>query len=54
VYPCEEYLPIGYIRYILSSPKDAKLVIFRVARGEVFFWTMENNMQEAQAPQAGF
>jgi uncharacterized pyridoxamine 5'-phosphate oxidase family protein len=37
-----------------SAPKDAKLAIFRVAHGEAWFWTMENNMREAQAPRVKF
>jgi uncharacterized pyridoxamine 5'-phosphate oxidase family protein len=34
-----------------AVPKDAKLAIFRVAHGEAWFWTMENNMREDQAPR---
>lgn len=37
-----------------AAPKDAKLAMFRVAHGEAYFWTMENNMREAQAPRVGF
>jgi uncharacterized pyridoxamine 5'-phosphate oxidase family protein len=36
------------------APKDAKLAMFRVAHGEAWFWTMENNMREAQAPRVRF
>ncbi len=37
-----------------AAPKDAKLAIFRVAHGEAYFWTMENNMREAEAPRVKF
>ena len=38
----------------LSGPADAKLAVFRVAHGEAYFWTMENNMREAEAPRVRF
>ncbi|MDD1709870.1 MAG: pyridoxamine 5'-phosphate oxidase family protein [Methanoregulaceae archaeon] len=37
-----------------TGPKDAKVVIFRVAHGEVYFWTMEYNMREQEAPRVKF
>lgn len=37
-----------------AAPKDAKLAMFRVAHGEAWFWTMENNIREAQAPRVKF
>ena len=38
----------------LSGPNDPKLAVFRVAHGEAHFWTMENNMREAEAPRVRF
>ena len=37
-----------------SAPKDARLAIFRIAHGEAYFWTMENNMREQEAPHVKF
>ena len=37
-----------------NAPKDAKLAIFRVAHGEAYFWTIENNMHERDAPRVTF
>jgi len=39
---------------LAAGPKDAKVAIFRIAHGESWFWTMENNMREAQAPRVKF
>jgi len=37
-----------------SAPKDARLAIFRIAHGEAYFWTMENNMREQETPRVKF
>jgi pyridoxamine 5'-phosphate oxidase len=37
-----------------SAPKDAQLAMFRIAPGEAYFWTMENNMRERDAPRVKF
>ncbi|MCX6690565.1 MAG: pyridoxamine 5'-phosphate oxidase family protein, partial [Methanoregula sp.] len=37
-----------------NAPKGAQLAIFRVAHGEAYFWTMENNMREQEAPRIKF
>ncbi|MDD5025303.1 MAG: pyridoxamine 5'-phosphate oxidase family protein [Methanoregula sp.] len=37
-----------------NAPTGAKLAIFRVAHGEAYFWTMENNMREQDAPRVKF
>jgi len=37
-----------------SAPKDARLAMFRIAHGEAYFWTMENNMREQEAPHVKF
>ena len=28
-----------------AVPEDTRLAIFRIAHGEAYFWTMENNMR---------
>jgi len=33
---------------------DPRLAVFRVAHGEAYFWTMANNMREAEAPRVRF
>lgn len=38
----------------MSGADDPKLAVFRVAHGEAYFWTMENNMREAEAPRIRF
>ncbi len=38
---------------IKNAPKGT-LAMFRVAHGEVYFWTMENNMREQEAPRIKF
>ncbi|WP_292518233.1 pyridoxamine 5'-phosphate oxidase family protein [Methanoculleus sp.] len=38
----------------ISGPDDPKLAVFCVAHGEAYFWTMENNMREAEAPRVRF
>lgn len=38
----------------VSGADDPKLAVFRVAHGEAYFWTMENNMREAEAPRVRF
>ncbi|WAC04877.1 MAG: pyridoxamine 5'-phosphate oxidase family protein [Methanoregula sp.] len=37
-----------------TAPKDAKVAMFRVAHGEAYFWTMADNMREAEAPHVKF
>ena len=38
----------------ITGPADPKLVVFRVAHGEAYIWTMEYNMREAEAPRVIF
>ena len=38
----------------VSGPSDPKLAVFRVAHGEAYFWTMEQNMRESEAPRVRF
>jgi uncharacterized pyridoxamine 5'-phosphate oxidase family protein len=37
-----------------SAPKGGLLAMFRIAHGEAYFWTMENNMREREAPHLKF
>ncbi len=37
-----------------TAPDDARVAIFRIAHGEAYFWTMENNMREYEAPRMKF
>lgn len=37
-----------------APPKDAKLAMFRITHGEAYFWTMEYNMRERDAPRVTF
>jgi pyridoxamine 5'-phosphate oxidase len=38
----------------ITTPDDPRLAIFRVAKGEAFFWTMKDSMKEADIPRIKF
>ncbi|PKL61613.1 MAG: pyridoxamine 5'-phosphate oxidase [Methanomicrobiales archaeon HGW-Methanomicrobiales-2] len=38
----------------VTGPADPNLAVFRVAHGEAYFWTMEYNMREDEAPRFRF
>jgi uncharacterized pyridoxamine 5'-phosphate oxidase family protein len=38
----------------IKGPEDPLLVIFRVFSGEAYFWTMANNMKEAEIEKVKF
>ena len=38
----------------VTGPDDPKLAVFRIAHGEAHFWTMANNMREAEAERVRF
>jgi pyridoxamine 5'-phosphate oxidase len=38
----------------IKGPDDPLFVLFRVARGEAFFWTMANNMKESEIERISF
>jgi uncharacterized pyridoxamine 5'-phosphate oxidase family protein len=38
----------------IAKPQDPDLVIFRIAKGEAFFWTMENNTRESEIERVKF
>jgi uncharacterized pyridoxamine 5'-phosphate oxidase family protein len=37
-----------------SAPEGSNLAMFRIGRGEAYFWTMADNMREDLAPRAKF
>lgn len=39
---------------VKAGPREVKVAIFRVAHGEAYFWTMEYNMREGEAPRVRF
>lgn len=38
----------------IERPEDPALIIFRIAKGEAFFWTMENNTRESEIERVKF
>ncbi|MFC1864427.1 pyridoxamine 5'-phosphate oxidase family protein [Chloroflexota bacterium] len=38
----------------IEKPEDPLLVVFRISKGEAFFWTMENNMKESEIDRIKF
>ena len=38
----------------ITKPEDPQLVVFRIAKGEAYFWTMADNMKEAKIPRIKF
>ena len=38
----------------VKGPEDPLLVVFRVCSGEAYFWTMANNMKEAEIERKTF
>jgi len=38
----------------IEKPEDPLLAIFRVHKGEAYFWTMENNMRESEIERIRF
>ncbi|HIH69437.1 pyridoxamine 5'-phosphate oxidase family protein [Methermicoccus shengliensis] len=38
----------------IKGPDDPLLAVFRIAKGEAFFWTMEWSMKEDQIPRITF
>lgn len=38
----------------IEKPEDPALVIFRIARGEAFFWTLQNNTKESEIERVKF
>jgi pyridoxamine 5'-phosphate oxidase len=40
--------------YGIDKPEDPRLIVFRVNKGEAFFWTNANNMKEAEIERIKF
>jgi len=40
--------------YGIEKPEDPLLVVFRIHKGEAFFWTMANNMKESEIERISF
>jgi pyridoxamine 5'-phosphate oxidase len=38
----------------VKSPEDPLLSVFAIRKGEAYFWTMANNMKEAEIPRIKF
>jgi len=38
----------------VKGPEDPLLVVFAIRTGEAFFWTMAENMKEAEIPRIKF
>lgn len=38
----------------ITGPDDSRLAVFRIASGEAYFWTMADNMREAEAERVRF
>jgi pyridoxamine 5'-phosphate oxidase len=43
-----------FLKSLMKSPSDPVLAIFRIARGEAWFWSMAENMREAEIPRIKF
>jgi hypothetical protein len=40
--------------FLMKSPSDPVLAIFRIPKGEAWFWSMAENMREAEIPRIKF
>jgi pyridoxamine 5'-phosphate oxidase len=40
--------------YGIEKPEDPILVLFRIPKGEVYFWTMESNLKESEIERIKF
>jgi pyridoxamine 5'-phosphate oxidase len=38
----------------ITAPEDPRLAIFKVSKGEAYFWTRANSMKEAEIPRIKF
>ena len=43
-----------FLKAIVRGPEDPVLAVFRIYKGEAHFWTMADNMREAEVPRARF
>jgi len=42
------------LKPLVKGPEDKLLEIFRIHHGEAHFWTMADNLKEAEIPRIGF
>jgi uncharacterized pyridoxamine 5'-phosphate oxidase family protein len=43
-----------FLKGIIKRPNDPVLTIFRIPRGEAWFWSMADNLKEAEIPRIKF
>lgn len=43
-----------FLKAMLRSPSDPMLAIFRIPKGEAWFWSMAENMKESEIPRITF
>jgi pyridoxamine 5'-phosphate oxidase len=43
-----------FLKALMNSPSDPVLAIFRIPEGEAWFWSMAENMREAEIPRIKF
>jgi pyridoxamine 5'-phosphate oxidase len=43
-----------FLKALMKSPGDPVLAIFRIPKGEAWFWSMAENMREAEIPRIKF
>ncbi|VVB62858.1 Pyridoxine/pyridoxamine 5'-phosphate oxidase [uncultured archaeon] len=43
-----------FLKAIVKGPDDPLLTIFRIPHGVAYFWTMADNMREAEVPRIKF
>jgi pyridoxamine 5'-phosphate oxidase len=43
-----------FLKALMKSPNDTVLAIFRIPKGEAWFWSMDENMREAEVPRVRF
>ena len=43
-----------FLKALVKGPDDPLLTIFRIPHGEAYFWTMADNMREAEVPRIKF
>ena len=43
-----------FLKALMKSPSDPVLAIFRIPKGEAWFWSMAENMKEAEIPRIKF
>jgi pyridoxamine 5'-phosphate oxidase len=43
-----------FLKALMKSPSDPIMAIFRIPKGEAWFWSMAENMREAEIPRIMF